>query len=122
MIRVGNKINLEKSLKMGDEISGHLVFGHVDGLSKIKKIINIKNSRIIELIVPKEIMKFLSPKCSISLDGISLTVNKVKKKIIDVSIIPHTWENTSLKFLEEGSLLNTEIDMLARYVFKALKK
>tara|TARA_B100000579_G_C22754372_1_gene815644 strand:+ start:357 stop:932 length:576 start_codon:yes stop_codon:yes gene_type:complete len=122
VMKVGNKINLEKSLKLGDEINGHLVFGHIDGLSKIKKIIDIKNSKIIEFDVPKEIMKFLSPKCSISLDGISLTVNKVKKKVIDVSIIPHTWENTSLKFLKKGSLLNTEVDMLARYVFKALKK
>ena len=82
----------------------------------------IKNSKIIEFNVPNEIIKFLSPKCSICLDGISLTVNKVKKRIIDVSIIPHTWENTSLKFLNEGSLVNTEVDMLARYVFKALKK
>tara|TARA_B100000579_G_C22682736_1_gene781107 strand:- start:193 stop:768 length:576 start_codon:yes stop_codon:yes gene_type:complete len=122
MIKEGDKINLEKSLKMGDEISGHLVFGHVDGLSKIKKITDIKNSKIIEFNVPNEIIKFLSPKCSICLDGISLTVNKVKKRIIDVSIIPHTWENTSLKFLNEGSLVNTEVDMLARYVFKALKK
>ena len=122
MIKEGDKINLEKSLKMGDEISGHLVFGHVDGLSKIKKITDIKNSKIIEFNVPNEIIKFLSPKCSICLDGISLTVNKVKKRMIDVSIIPHTWENTSLKFLNEGSLVNTEVDMLARYVFKALKK
>ena len=122
MMKEGDKINLEKSLKMGDEISGHLVFGHVDGLSKIKKITDIKNSKIIEFNVPNEIIKFLSPKCSICLDGISLTVNKVKKRMIDVSIIPHTWENTSLKFLNEGSLVNTEVDMLARYVFKALKK
>ena len=122
MMQLGNKINLEKSLKMGDELSGHLVFGHVDGLSKIKKIIDMKSSWIIEFYVPDQIIKFLSPKCSICLDGISLTVNKVKKNTIDVSIIPHTWENTSFKFLKEGSLLNTEVDMLARYVFKALNK
>ena len=67
-------------------------------------------------------MKFLSPKCSIALDGISLTVNNLSTNKFSVSIIPYTWENTSLKNINEGDLLNTEVDMLARYVFKALKK
>ena len=64
----------------------------------------------------------MSPKCSIALDGISLTVNNVSKSKFNVSIIPYTWENTSLKKVEKGDFLNTEVDMLARYVFKALKK
>ena len=67
-------------------------------------------------------MKFLSPKCSIAVDGISLTVNNLSKNGFSVSIIPFTWQNTSLKNIEEGNLVNTEVDMLARYVFKALKK
>ena len=122
VLDVGDIINLERSLKLGEDISGHLVFGHVDGLSKVDDIINLKDSTIIEFEAPKDIMKFLSPKCSISLNGISLTVNKVKKSRFNVSIIPHTWNNTSLKSIAVGDFLNTEVDMLARYVFKALNK
>ena len=121
-LKIGDKINLERSLRMGQEINGHMVFGHIDGLSKIKKIINLKGSWIFEIEPSKKIMKFLTPKCSIALNGISLTVNAVKKKSFEVAIVPFTWENTSLRFSSINDQLNTEIDMLARYVFKALKK
>ena len=121
-LKVGAYINLEKSLKMGQEISGHMVFGHVDGFSKVNSIKKLKDSWIFEFKASEKIMKFLSDKCSISIDGISLTVNEVSNNSFQVAIIPHTWENTSLKFKKVGDFMNTEIDMLARYVFKALKK
>jgi len=121
-LKVGSCINLEKSLKMGQEISGHMVFGHVDGLTKINSIKKLNDSWLFEFEADENIMKFLSDKCSIAIDGISLTVNDVSNKYFKVAIIPHTWENTSLKFNKVGDLMNTEIDMLARYVFKALKK
>jgi riboflavin synthase len=121
-LKIGDKINLERSLRMGQEINGHMVFGHIDGLSKIKKIINLKGSWIFEIEPSKKIMKFLTPKCSIALNGVSLTVNAVKKKSFEIAIVPFTWENTSLRFSSVNDQLNTEIDMLARYVFKALKK
>ena len=121
-LRVGDQINLEKSLKVGDEINGHFVFGHVDGLSKVLSIKHLKDSKVIEFEVDKNIIKYLSPKCSIALDGISLTVNDISKLKFNVSIIPYTWENTFLKNIKKGDFLNTEVDMLARYVFKALKK
>lgn len=121
-LNVGDSINLEKSLKVGDEINGHFVFGHVDGLSKILSIKHFKDSKVIEFIAEENIIKYLSPKCSVALDGISLTVNNVSEAKFNVSIIPYTWENTSLKKMKEGDFLNTEVDMLARYVFKALKK
>ncbi len=121
-LNIGDLINLEKSLKVGDEINGHFVFGHVDGLSRIEKIKHLKDSKVLEFYADKNIMKFLSPKCSIAVDGISLTVNNLSKNGFSVSIIPFTWQNTSLKNIEEGNLVNTEVDMLARYVFKALKK
>ena len=121
-LKVGSCINLEKSLKMGQEISGHMVFGHVDGLTKINSIKKLKDSWLFEFEADENIMKFLSDKCSIAVYGISLTVNDVSNKYFKVAIIPHTWENTSLKFNKVGDLMNTEIDMLARYVFKALKK
>tara|TARA_Y100000813_G_C24131232_1_gene337631 strand:+ start:708 stop:1283 length:576 start_codon:yes stop_codon:yes gene_type:complete len=121
-LKVSDYINLEKSLKMGQEISGHMVFGHIDGLIKINNITKLKDSWLFEFEADKNIMKFLSDKCSIAIDGISLTVNDVSNKSFKVAIIPHTWENTSLKFNKVGDFMNTEIDMLARYVFKALKK
>ena len=121
-LNVGDSINLEKSLKVGDEINGHFVFGHVDGLSKILSIKHLEDSKVIEFIAEENIIKYLSPKCSVALDGISLTVNNVSEAKFNVSIIPYTWENTSLKKIKEGDFLNTEVDMLARYVFKALKK
>ena len=120
-LKVGDKINLERSLRTGQEINGHMVFGHIDGLSKIKKIINLKGSWLFEIEPSEKIMKFLTPKCSIALNGISLTVNAVKKKSFEIAIVPFTWENTSLKFSSVNDQLNTEIDMLARHVFKALK-
>ena len=121
-LNVGDSINLEKSLKVGDEINGHFVFGHVDGLSKILSIKHLEDSKVLEFIADENIIKYLSPKCSVALDGISLTVNNVSEAKFNVSIIPYTWENTSLKKMKEGDFLNTEVDMLARYVFKALKK
>ena len=120
--KVGDLINLEKSLKVGDEINGHFVFGHVDGLSKVESVEHLEDSKVIQFCADNNINKFLSTKCSIALDGISLTVNDVDKNKFNVSIIPYTWENTSLKNIKVGDLLNTEVDMLARYVFKALKK
>ena len=121
-LKIGDVINMEKSLKVGDEINGHFVFGHVDGLSKIESIKHLDDSKVLEFNAEKQIIKYLSPKCSIALDGISLTVNNITKSKFSVSIIPYTWENTSLKNIEEGDFLNTEVDMLARYVFKALQK
>ena len=99
-----------------------LFLGNVDGLSQVKKIKKLTDSRVFELNTDNDIMRFLSPKCSISLDGISLTVNNVLENSFSLSIIPYTWENTSLKNSLEGDYLNTEIDMLARYVFRAMNK
>ena len=118
----GDKLNLEKSLKIGDDLSGHLVFGHVDGLSTLNDIKNDKDSWILNFSVSSDLSKYLTNKGSISIDGISLTVNNVDKENFDVSIVPHTWENTNLKFSSVGDKFNVEIDMLARYVFKALDK
>ena len=120
-LKLGNKINLEKSLAVGDDISGHLVFGHVDGVSKIEKIETNPESRVLTIRVPNNISKYMVSKCSISLDGISLTVNKVMKNLITINIIPFTWSNTTLVDCKEGDELNTEIDMLARYAFNAVK-
>ena len=119
---VNEKINLERSLKLGDELGGHLVFGHVDGISILKKVTQNKNSWILEFSLNDNLIKYLTNKCSISIDGISLTVNEVFENSFNVSIIPFTWQNTNLEGSKMGDNFNIEIDMLSRYVFRALKK
>ena len=118
---VGDILNLEKSLKLGDEINGHLVYGHVDETCKLKSIKKLNGSNVLTFTLSSNTRKYLAPKCSISIDGISLTVNRVLKDSFNISIIPYTWENTSLKNSKIGDMFNIEIDMLARYVHKALK-
>ena len=119
--RVGDILNLEKSLKLGDEINGHLVYGHVDEICKLKSIKKLNGSNVLTFSLSSNTRKYLAPKCSISIDGISLTVNRVSKNSFNISIIPYTWKNTSLKKSKIGDMFNIEIDMLARYVHKALK-
>jgi len=113
---VGSRINLERSLRMGDELGGHMVSGHVDGVVTVLSLIDEGDSRRLSIRVPGRISRFIASKGSVALDGISLTVNEVEVDVFGVNIIPHTWEKTTLADVEPGSRLNVEIDMLARYV------
>ena len=115
----GMTINIENSLKLGDEISGHFVFGHVDGIGKLILIKEISNCWLIKIQLPKSLKKFLAQKGSISLNGVSLTINKVKDNIIDLMLIPHTFKNTTFAKLKTNSLINIEVDMLARYALSS---
>ena len=116
VIKKGDEINIEKSLRVGDEISGHFVFGHVDDTSKLISIKKVGDSHEIKLEISKKIKKFIAKKGSVSLNGISLTINQVKNNFIVINIIPFTWLNTNLKGLKIGDRINLEVDMLARYV------
>ncbi len=116
----GTKLNLEQSLKMGDELGGHIVSGHVDGLATLISLKQEGMSWRLTFEVPKELGGYIAPKGSVSIDGISLTVNEVKGATFGVNIIPHTWENTTLGRITEGGKVHLEIDMLARYVQRAL--
>ena len=120
-LKRGSLINLEKSLKVGDEISGHFVFGHIDCTSKLLKINKINDSHEITLKIPKEIKKFIVNKCSVSLNGVSLTVNEVSNRTFSVNLVPYTWKNTTFLLIKEGEIINVEVDMLARYVTQHLK-
>ena len=116
VIKKGDEINIEKSLRVGDEISGHFVFGHVDDTSKLISIKKVGDSHEIKLEISKKIKKFIAKKGSVSLNGISLTINQVKNNFIVLNIIPFTWLNTNLKGLKIGDRINLEVDILARYV------
>ena len=113
---VGTRVNLERSLRMGDELGGHLVSGHVDGLGRVVRVESENGSWRVEVEAPPGLARFIAPKGSVALDGVSLTVNEVAGTRFGVNIIPHTWAVTTLGQLHEGSDVHIEIDMLARYV------
>ena len=111
----GTILNLEKSLSIGDEVSGHFVFGHVDSVGILKELKMVGKSWFMKIKFPKYLKKFISPKGSISLNGISLTINEVNSKSFNCMIIPHTYKNTDIKTYKINQILNLEVDMLARY-------
>jgi riboflavin synthase len=112
----GNRINLERALCLGDELGGHIVSGHVDGLAVITSITPAGDSHVVWLEAPKALAKFVAPKGSVALDGVSLTVNAVKGNAFSLNIIQHSWEVTGWGRAVVGQKMNMEIDMLARYV------
>jgi riboflavin synthase len=114
--KAGTRINLERPLKMGDELGGHVVSGHVDGVGEIIAIAPEGVSRRLRIRVPAGLARFIASKGSIALDGASLTVNEVEGEIFGVNIIPHTLAVTTIGEARPGDLVNVEIDMLARYV------
>lgn len=113
---VGSRVNLERALRLGDELGGHIVSGHVDGVATIISIAREGDSRRVSVRVPDDLAKFIAPKGSVALDGISLTVNEVDGSVFGVNIIPHTWEQTTFAAVRAGGRMNMEVDTIARYV------
>jgi len=113
--RQGTKINLERALKHGDELGGHMVSGHVDGLAEVVSREDGSDSARFTLRAPTSLSRFIATKGSVTLDGVSLTVNAVKGDDFSVLIIPHTMHVTTLGSLQAGDTVNLEVDMLARY-------
>ena len=113
---VGSRINLERPLKVGDELGGHIVSGHVDGLGEVIDRTPEEGSVRWRFRVPPAIARYIAPKGSVAIDGVSLTVNEVDGETFGVNIIPHTAAVTSFGFLKVGDRVNIEIDTVARYV------
>jgi len=114
-------INLEKSISYGQNISGHFIQGHVDTIAKVRKVIVIDKTWIVKLqISDKELGKYIIEKASISINGVSLTISKVSKNFFEVNIIPHTLKLTNLKILKRNSLVNIELDIFGKYMYKYL--
>lgn len=120
----GHHVNLERSLTLGDELGGHLVFGHVDGVAEIVSRLPDGDSTRFQIFPPRDLAKFIAPKGCITIDGVSLTVNEVEdfknKTIFGINIIPHTLEHTGFGQTMPGDRVNLEVDMLARYVARLL--
>lgn len=120
--RVGTAVNLERPLKLGDELGGHLVLGHVDGFGRLVERRPEGGSVRLSFEAPRELARFIAPKGSVAIDGVSLTVNEVSAARFGVNIIPITLRETNMGALAEGDRVNLEIDLLARYVARLMGK
>jgi riboflavin synthase len=118
----GRLVNFERALKVGDELGGHIVSGHVDGVAKVVDIKPDGESLRFTFESPENLAKYVAPKGSVALDGVSLTVNEVDGRRFGVNIIPHTSSVTSFGTYKVGDAVNMEIDMLARYVARLMDK
>jgi len=119
--REGDSVNLERPLRLGDELGGHIVSGHVDGVAAIIEMKDEGESRRMTFQPPLELMRFIAAKGSVALDGVSLTVNEVDKKQFGINLIPHTLASTTFGRTQPGGKVNLEVDLLARYVARLAK-
>ena len=114
------EINLEKALRLMDRLGGHLVSGHVDGVGEVLRFEAVGDNRLLEIAVSDDLGRYIARKGSITINGVSLTTNEAAGSIFTVNLIPHTLENTTLKHLKPGSLVNLEVDLIARYCERLL--
>jgi riboflavin synthase len=119
--REGHAVNLERALKVGDELGGHIVTGHVDGVATVTSLAPEGESVRVTFEVPESLARYIAPKGSIAIDGVSLTVNEAEGTRFGVNLIPHTLKATTFAGLKPGSRVNIEIDLLARYVARLVK-
>ena len=109
-------VNLEKALRLNDRLGGHLVSGHVDGVGTVLNFEQLGECWKLDIRAPHALSKYIAPKGSIAVNGVSLTINSIEQDVFSMNLIPHTLENTTLQFLAVGSLVNLEVDQIARYV------
>ncbi len=120
-LRVGHRVNLERPLRLGARLDGHLVQGHVDGVGRLEQVRPDGDAYRVTVGLPVELERYLVPKGSVALDGISLTVATLEAGRFEVSVIPHTWEQTTLADRQVGDHLNLEMDIIGKYVAKMLE-
>lgn len=119
-LTAGSRVNLEPSLKAGDALGGHLVSGHVDGIGEIAALSGDARSTRIEISVPAALTRYIARKGSVTIDGVSLTVNEVQGATFGINLIPHTQAVTTLGQIRTGTRVNVEVDQIARYVERLL--
>jgi riboflavin synthase len=117
----GSRVNLEKALRLADRLGGHLVSGHVDGVGEVVEFTNLTESWKLNVRVPQSLAKYIATKGSITINGVSLTVNQVSNDVFSVNLIPHTLAVTTLNELHAGNKVNVEIDLIARYVERIMQ-
>lgn len=119
-LEAGSRVNLEPALAVGDRLGGHLVSGHVDGLAELVALTPLGDNYRLRFRVPNPLARYIAEKGSVTLDGVSLTVNDVEGREFEVNLIPHTWQVTSLGALAVGHEVNLEVDLVARYMERLL--
>jgi riboflavin synthase len=117
---VASEVNLEKALRLSDRLGGHLVSGHVDGVAEVTRVEAAGDNRLVAMRAPAELARYISRKGSVTIAGVSLTVNAVNGPEFEVNVIPHTLANTNLGSLRPGARVNLEVDLLARYLERLL--
>ncbi|MDX1454485.1 MAG: riboflavin synthase [Gammaproteobacteria bacterium] len=120
-LKVGDRVNLEPAMQVGDRFGGHMVSGHVDGMGRLVELAEEARSWRLVFEAPDDIAHYIAKKGSITIDGISLTVNGVDGNRFDVNIVPHTWEHTNLHAKQPGDRVNLEVDVIARYLERLLQ-
>ncbi len=113
-------VNLEKALRLADRLGGHLVSGHVDGVGSVQRFEQVGDCYLLQVVAPSALARYIAAKGSITINGVSLTVNHVQDDSFDVNLIPHTLDMTTLKLIALGSRVNLEVDLLARYAERLL--
>lgn len=121
-LKIGQKVNLERAMKLGERVGGHLLLGHIDGIGEVYSIREVGNNKELWITYPPNLKEMIAPKGSIGINGVSLTINKKEEDRFSVILIPFTLENTTLKYLKEHDKLNIEVDLFARYIYNILKE
>ena len=116
------KVNLERSLRLDSRLGGHFVQGHINGIGSISKIIKRSDNYYFEITIPENLIKYCAPEGSIAIDGISLTIAQIKKNIVGISVIPYTFNHTTLNLKSTGEMVNIETDILARQMEQLISK
>jgi riboflavin synthase len=121
-LRAGSWVNIERSTRLGGRLGGHIVLGHVDGLGTVSRFDRVAAAWRLEIVAPDELQRFLAPKGSVAIDGISLTINRLlAPRAFEVMVVPHTLSETNFQHLRSGMRVNLEVDVLARYVARQLE-
>ncbi|MDR1529828.1 MAG: riboflavin synthase [Burkholderiales bacterium] len=125
---VGGRVNIEKAMRLSDRLSGHLVSGHIDGIGTIAQLTPIESAHesehnyLLEIEVPTALMRFIAPKGSLTVHGVSLTINTVTENRATINLIPHTFANTVFSTMKKGDAVNLEVDLVARYIAQLLPR
>jgi riboflavin synthase len=119
-LRIDSQVNLERPMKIGDEIGGHLVQGHVDGVGIVTEVKKLDASHTAVIRVPKELVKYVVATGSISINGVSMTVAEIERDLVTIGIIPHTWDVTNFHEFAPGTRVNIEVDLIGKYIEKLL--
>jgi riboflavin synthase len=119
-LREGSRVNLERPMKLGDELGGHMVQGHVDGVGVISKVTTLDSSHLVEITLPPALVKYVVATGSVSANGVSMTVAEIQADRLTLGVIPHTWEVTNFGEFRPGVRVNLEVDLIGKYIEKLL--